>query len=96
MLLENAYYRTGSWNGNERRYAFSSTGMLMASPIFNFYNENANTNQGQKVFGTTSDMRYWNCVYGGHNEEATQLEIRKMVSESFYFFYYANRFRDKE
>ena len=81
--LENAYYRIGSWNGNTRKYDFRNTSMLMASPIFNFYNENANTNQGQKVFGTTSDMRYWNCVYGGHNEEATQLEIRKMVSESF-------------
>ena len=75
--LENAYYRSGN------KDSYRTTGMLMASPIFNFYNENANTNQGQKVFGTTSDMRYWNCVYGGHNEEATQLEIRKMVSESF-------------
>ena len=75
--LENAYYRSGN------KDSYRTTGMLMASPIFNFYNENANTNQGQKVFGTTSDMRYWNCVYGGHNEEATQLEIRKMVSETF-------------
>ena len=75
--LENAYYRSGN------KDSYRTTGMLMASPIFNFYSENANTNQGQKVFGTTSDMRYWNCVYGGHNEEATQLEIRKMVSESF-------------
>ena len=75
--LENAYYRSGNKDN------YRTTGMLMASPIFNFYSDNANTNQGQKVFGTTSDMRYWNCVYGGHNEEATQLEIRKMVSQSF-------------
>lgn len=81
--LENAYYRSGSWNGNTKTYDYKNTAMLMASPIFNYASENANTNQGQKVFSTTSDMRYWNCVYGGHNEEATQLEIRKMVSHSF-------------
>lgn len=74
--LENAYYRSGSTT------SYTNTGMLMASPIFNYFAPNANTNQGQKVFETTSDLRYWNYVYDVHNEEATQLEIRKMVSRS--------------
>ena len=54
----------------------------MASPIFNYIGSNTNTLQGQKVYETTSDLRYWNNTYGVHNEEATQLEIRKMVSHT--------------
>jgi hypothetical protein len=74
--LENAYLRV-----NES----ATTARLMASPIFNYYSANANTNQGQKVYETTSDMRYWNNVYDVNNEEATQLDIRKMVSNSSFF-----------
>ncbi|MBQ6063964.1 MAG: RagB/SusD family nutrient uptake outer membrane protein [Prevotella sp.] len=74
--LENAYYRSG----NKDNYKSSS--MLMASPIFNYVGTNTNTLQGQKVYETTSDLRYWNNTYGVHNEEATQLEIRKMVGLS--------------
>lgn len=80
--LENAYYRTGSWNNNTKSYDYKNTSMLMASSIFNYFADNVNTIQGQKVYETTSDYRYWNNVYGGHNEEATQLEVRKMVGQS--------------
>ncbi len=74
--LENAYYRSGN------KDSYRTTSMLMASPIFNNIGSNTNTLQGQKVYETTSDLRYWNNTYGVHNEEATQLEIRKMVSRT--------------
>ena len=80
--LQCAYHRWGTWNGNTQSYDYRSTSMLMASSVFNFANDNANTSQGQKVYETKSDMRYWNNVYGVENEEATQLEVRKMVGPS--------------
>lgn len=80
--LQNAYYRYGTWNNNTQSYDYKNTSMLMASSIFNYFADNVNTIQGQKVYETTSDYRYWNNVYGGHNEEATQLEVRKMVGQS--------------
>lgn len=80
--LQNAYYRYGTWNNNTQSYDYKNTSMLMASSIFNYFADNVNTIQGQKVYETTSDYRYWNNVYGGHNEEATQLEVRKMVGQA--------------
>lgn len=80
--LQNAYYRYGTWNSNSQSYDYKNTSMLMASSIFNYFADNVNTIQGQKVYETTSDYRYWNNVYGGHNEEATQLEVRKMVGQA--------------
>ena len=70
----------------ERSYARISDGnntsWLMASSIFNMTNANANTNQSLKLYETPSDLRYWNNVYSVNNEEATQLDVRKMVSQS--------------
>jgi hypothetical protein len=56
----------------------------MASQIFNFYDEKANTAQGQKVYVSKNDYRYWYNVYGVNSEEATELSVRKMVSQDSY------------
>ena len=71
--LENYYYQSGKEDNHK------STGIVQASPIFNIAATNANTSQGKKAFATTKDYRYWNVVYDTNNEEANQLEIRKMV-----------------
>lgn len=71
--LENYYYKSASG---------SSTSILMASQIFNAIGTDVNTIQGTKAYGNTKDYRYWNNVYGVNNEEATQLSIRKFVSNS--------------
>ncbi len=73
QALENYYYQSG----NESSY--SSNSMLMASPIFNSVDVNANTDQGQKVYLSKNDYRFWNNVYDANNEEAQQLSVRKMV-----------------
>ena len=74
--LENYYYQSGT----EKDY--KSTGMVMASPIFNAVAINANTSQGKKAFYSTNDYRFWNVVYNANNEEAEQLPIRKMVDNN--------------
>ena len=72
--LENYYYQSGT-KENHR-----TTSILMASQIFNTVAENANTTQGQKVYFTRNDYRFWNNVYEANNEEAQQLGVRKMVT----------------
>lgn len=75
--LENMYYESGSSDSH------ATTSVLMASQIFNYFADNSNTIQGQKVFTTTHDLRYWNNTYGVNNNEATELSIRKMVNNSY-------------
>ena len=74
LALENLYYETGNSENHQ------TTSALMASQIFNFYDEKANTTQGQKVYVSKNDYRYWYNVYGVNSEEATELSVRKMVS----------------
>ncbi len=74
--LENYYYQSGSESSHQ------SYGIVMASPIFNVVATNANTSQGKKAFFSLHDYRFWNCVYSANNEEAEQLHIRKMVSNT--------------
>ena len=76
QALENYYYQSG----NENSYA--RTSILMASQLFNSIDQNANTDQGQKVYQSKNDYRFWNNVYDANNEEALQLSIRKMVESS--------------
>ena len=77
LALENLYYETGNSDNHQ------TTSALMASQIFNFYDEKANTAQGQKVYVSKNDYRYWYNVYGVNSEEATELSVRKMVSQRF-------------
>ena len=76
--LENYYYEEGS-KENHRNY-----GILMASQIFNMPADNANTKQGQKLFFSKNDYRFWQNVYAVNNEEATELAVRKFVAQSNY------------
>ena len=76
QALENYYYEAGNENNH------SNTSILMASMIFNSIDKNANTDQGQKVYLSKDDYRFWNNVYDANNEEAQQLSIRKMVESS--------------
>ncbi|MBP3211566.1 MAG: RagB/SusD family nutrient uptake outer membrane protein [Prevotella sp.] len=78
LALENLYYETGNSDNHQ------TTSALMASQIFNFYDEKANTAQGQKVYVSKNDYRYWYNVYGVNSEEATELSVRKMVSQNRY------------
>lgn len=78
LALENLYYETGNSENHQ------TTSALMASQIFNFYDEKANTAQGQKVYVSKNDYRYWYNVYGVNSEEATELSVRKMVSQDRY------------
>ena len=78
LALENLYYETGNSDNHQ------TTSALMASQIFNFYDEKANTAQGQKVYVSKNDYRYWYNVYGVNSEEATELSVRKMVSQDRY------------
>jgi len=78
LALENLYYETGNSENHQ------TTSALMASQIFNFYDEKANTAQGQKVYVSKNDYRYWYNVYGVNSEEATELSVRKMVSQDGY------------
>ena len=78
LALENLYYETGNYENHQ------TTSALMASQIFNFYDEKANTAQGQKVYVSKNDYRYWYNVYGVNSEEATELSVRKMVSQDRY------------
>ena len=72
--LENYYYQSGTKDDHK------TTSILMASQIFNTVAENANTTQGQKVYLSRNDYRFWNNVYEANNEEAQQLSVRKMIT----------------
>jgi len=76
QALENYYYQSGNEN------SYRSTGILMASPIFNTVATNANSEEAQKLYLTKNDYRFWNNVYNANNEEAEQLAVRKMVDNS--------------
>ena len=74
--LLNYYNREGDINNQH------SNSELMASQIFNYFDENANSLGGQKVYLTKNDYRYWQNVYGVNNVEATELSIRKFIATS--------------
>jgi len=74
QALENYYYQSGNEN------SYQSTSILMGSQIFNTVDQNANTDQGQKIYLSKNDYRFWNNIYDANNEEAQQLSVRKMVS----------------
>ena len=74
--LENYYYETGNDDNHQQ------VSILMASPIFNSTATNANTSQGQKIYMSKNDYRFWNNVYEANNDEAQELSIRKMVDAS--------------
>lgn len=76
VALQNYYYQSGSEN------SYRQTSILMASQIFTTVDQNANTDQGQKIYLSKNDYRFWNNVYNANNEEALQLSIRKMVDAS--------------
>ncbi|MBR1484483.1 MAG: RagB/SusD family nutrient uptake outer membrane protein [Prevotella sp.] len=75
--LENLYHQEGN-KDSYRQY-----GMVLASSIFNSVDpEKAHSEQELKVFFSRNDYRFWNNVYEANNEEAQQLNIRKMVDAS--------------
>ena len=74
--LLNYYNREGDINNQH------SNSEIMATQIFNFPDETANTLQGRKVYHSKNDYRYWQNVYGVNNEEATELSIRKFIATS--------------
>lgn len=76
VALQNYYYQSGSEN------SYRQTSILMASQIFTTVDQNANNDQGQKIYLSKNDYRFWNNVYNANNEEALQLSIRKMVDAS--------------
>ena len=76
QALENYYYQSG----NENNYR--QTSILMATQIFNSIDQNANSDQGKKIYMSKNDYRFWNNVYDANNEEAEQLSVRKMVDNS--------------
>ena len=76
QALENYYYQSG----NENNYSQNS--ILMASQLFNSVDQNANSDQAQKIYLSKNDYRFWNNVYEANNEEAQQLSVRKMVESS--------------
>lgn len=74
QALENYYYQSGNENSYQRN------GILMASPIFNIVDKDANTEKSKKLYLSKNDYRLWNNVFEANNEEATQLSVRKMVA----------------
>ncbi len=76
VALQNYYYQSGNEN------SYRQTSILMASQIFTTVDQNANNDQGQKIYLSKNDYRFWNNVYNANNEEALQLSIRKMVDAS--------------
>lgn len=73
--LENYYYETGSSSSH------ATTSALMASQLFNSVDDKANSAQGQKIYLSKNDYRYWYNVYDANNPELTELSIRKMVTQ---------------
>lgn len=73
--LENLYHQEGN-KDSHRQY-----GMVLASPAFNAVDDGKAISE-QKVYFSRNDYRFWNNVYEANNEEAQQLNIRKMVESS--------------
>ena len=72
--IENLYHQEGN-KDSHRDY-----GMVLASPIFNVVDDGKPLSE-RKVYFSRNDYRFWNNVYEANNEEALQLNIRKMVEE---------------
>jgi hypothetical protein len=71
--LANYYYKNGE---------NSQVSVLMASSLFNTVDKNANTDNTKSFYLSKNDYRFWNNVYEANNEEAQQMSIRKMVTNS--------------
>jgi hypothetical protein len=85
-ILEWQYNGVNNSNGSLESHYYkmnkdATDGMLMASKIFNSIEATANKAQGQKVYFSENDYRFWNNVYkvDVNNTESEQLPIRKMV-----------------
>ena len=85
-ILEWQYNGRNNSNTGLRDYYYNTddktvkSSIVMASPVFSSAADNADTDQGQKVYLSDNDYRLWNNVYDAGEAEATQLGIRKMVS----------------
>ncbi|UKK48363.1 RagB/SusD family nutrient uptake outer membrane protein [Prevotella sp. E9-3] len=75
----NTAIRDYYYNNDEKERKNS---IVMASPVFNSAADNADTEQGQKIYLSTNDYRMWNNVYDAGEAEAEQLGVRKMVTTS--------------
>lgn len=73
--IENLYYMTGDKDKHK------SYGEVQASSIFNVVDANANNDNGQKVYHSKNDYRFWNVCYEVNSEEAKALYIKKMLDE---------------
>lgn len=74
VTLENYYFKLGSSNTNSR---------LMATKLFASTDANANRENGNSVYMSQKDRRYWNNCYSVGSADLAQLSIRKMVTNSF-------------
>lgn len=74
--LRNLYYMTGNSNSDHKEYS-----EIQASSIFNIVDANANNDNGQKVYQTKNDYRFWNNCFEVNSEEATALYIKKMIND---------------
>ena len=87
-ILEWQYNGRNNANTAIRNYYYNrdeeerKNSIVMASPVFNSAADNADTEQGQKIYLSTNDYRMWNNVYDAGEAEAEQLGIRKMVTTS--------------
>ena len=76
--VENLYYHAG------KKDDWKSHSEIQASSIFNTVDANANNDNGLKVYQTKNDYRFWNNCCGVNSEEATALNIYKMIGSSMY------------
>lgn len=81
-ILELQYDGQANSNGTLCNYLYrtgdaSSNSTFMASQIFNQIDPNANTIDGNKIFSTLKDQRYWNFLFDVNNDQLTEQNIRK-------------------
>lgn len=74
--LRNLYYMTGNSATDHKEYS-----EVQASSIFNTVDANANGDNGQKVYQTKNDYRFWNNCFEVNNDEANGLYIKKMIDD---------------
>lgn len=75
--LRGLYYMTGDKANDHKEYS-----EVQASSIFNIVDVNANNDNGQKVYQTKNDYRFWNNCFEVNSEEATGLYIKKMIDDA--------------
>ena len=87
-ILEWQYNGRNNANTAVRDYYYNrdakerKSSIVMASPIFNSVDDQADTDKGKKVYLSKNDYRMWNNVYDAGEAEETQLGVRKMVATS--------------